>query len=686
MADTVHMQVDAGIATLSIANPPINLLTNAVRQALYQAIDAAVADLDVHTILLTGRGEIFASGLELTQQFNEQKTPTLAQLCDRIAGCEKTVIAVVQGAVLGGALELALVAHARVAEAQAVFGFPAAALGHVPGAGATQRLPRLTGARNAITLLTTGRRISAKEAFEIGAIDRCVDAERWLAGRTLGGEIHQYGSEQALGRVDQPGFDPPAAYLTELEAARQSASGNRREVAKRIVECVEAAMLLPVEAGLNFERLSHDESLSSEQSRALRHLWQAERRLKAAAKIRQVTFDRMGIVGAGQNGRAILSMLAEKLPQLVVVDPDPQTIESVKSQFAGSGQSPVVFSTDYAALSESDFVLCVVADLADVPEDMFAQLDKVLMPQTTIAIVGHSDHLSNLALTSSRSNDVVFLQGLIGPFGDRLAEVVSPAVVSEKAVRDGSAFVDLTGRLLIRAGDKGGIANSLMSGMVQSCSTLLNQGASPYQVDTAMRNWGFFAGPFWMMDQIGLDVIVQSGPPETRRSGDDVLSKMIGALIERGRLGRPVGKGFYQYASKIDTGSQDPEVLEFADALSHSIQNTQQNYFDAHIQNVLLDALVNVGARLLEHRGAGAPSDIDLIMVHQFGFPRWRGGPMFLSDETGLLPIRSRLLRRVADTSDPFWQPAPLFDELIKNGRGFSTMNPATLDLSSRVS
>lgn len=698
MTEVVVSQTDGGVVTLTLSMPPLNLLTQPMRAALLQAFEQAASDEDTHAILLTGRGEMFASGLELTQSYQPEAAPTLAELCNRIADCDKSVIAVLHGSVLGGALELALAADARVAEANTVMGFPGVSLGIVPGAGATQRLPRLTGAQNAMTMLTTGRRIRTDEARAIGLIDRISHADPWAEARELAFDIQQRGQDAALGRNRQPGFEPPAQYLSEVGAARTTAAKRRRELASRVVNCIEAAILLPTEAGLEFERWQHAESLTSPQSRALRHIWHAERRLKAGIRKQGLKLNRVGVIGVGADGLSLVQMLITAGLHCIWFDPDFQAMTAAKLRFdawlqhiaenrglsaaeAQDWAGRLTIAQNYAEFAAVDCVVDALAEPLGGPSEVMVHLDAVLPEGMTIIVLGAGEHPMDWVETSPRAANLVGMGHLSSPFSDRMAEIQVFAQTGAASVSICATLIDRLNRLPVRNGHGNAlISQAMLSGLIETCSSLIEAGESPYDIDTSMRNWGFAAGPFWLIDQLGIDLVLRQIYRDASTSRTRALGAFLRALNERGRLGRSVGKGFYRYMSETDPGNGDPEVLDLIDSLRVPPDDSRAGNHRPLTETVLVDGLINTGAKLLEHRIASIPSDIDLVMVHKFGFPRWRGGPMFLADQEDLLMVRARLLHQFDATGDRFWQPSGLFDELIKNGRGFSALNPAPPD------
>lgn len=685
MAEIVRTEVRDGVAILTLTSPPLNLLSRNLRDALDRAFNDLQDRADVGAVVLAGEGEVFAGGTELTYHYAENEAPTLAGLCASIDASDKPVVAALQGSVLGGGLELALAADVRVAETSCVFGFPGVALGLIPSGGGTQRLPRLVGAANALTLLTTGRRITCEDALGTGLIDRVAEGDLLTAALDMAQALRDQDALTALGRGDAPGFAAPADYLAEIEAERARLSTNRRVAIAKTFACVEAALLLPFAAGQALETLHHEECLRSEQAQALRHVWLSERRLKTV----QRQYRHICIIGAGSLGLSLAHQLGWDGGLISVIDPDYQVLNAAQARYAkllehdreeadllAAGGGHVSFHPSCEPVVGADLIVCTTSDYAN-PDHPVAQALAALLPAHTTVVLAMSDTLEDRSSPQGfRPAETVAIHGLGHATSDRLVEIVTSASVKPQAVSDAAALANQLGKLPVHGGEGRDIASgALIRGLMHATDWFLRQGLSPYQIDLALRQWGMSMGPFRLADQIGLDSVLENLSRATAAAAH--LQETLSALIERGRLGRSVGKGFYRYGTENGKASSDPEVLDMLEQILPLVLGADPaGLNDDAVAQMVQCGLANTGAWLLENRISRVPSDIDLVMVYGFGYPRWRGGPMLWADQQGLLKVRNLLAAQFQKTGDPLWAPANLFDELIKNGRGFSALNP----------
>jgi len=648
---------DGGIVRISIDNPPGNALSPAVRQALWDALETAEADADLRVILLEAEGPEFSIGTDIADEGAAQRPPSLSDLCDRVEACAKPVVAVLQGDALGGGFELALAAHYRLALEGAYVGLPEVTLGMVPGAGGTQRLPRLAGGAAALDILLTGQPVPAAEAQAMGIIDRAARGAAGAAAIAYAGELLETGAGPRPTRDRRAGLRDAGGYMAAVQHHRGRLAGPDVPAPGRIVDCVEAALLLPFDAGLAYERAAAEDCAASAPAQALRHAALAERRAaripeRAQAAPRPVRH--VGLVNAGSD-LAVLALEAG-LP-VTLVAPDPGAVADGIGRLYEAGVAQgrlsdaqrnarlagLTASADPAALAGVDLVI------AAWPPDR-AVTDR-LAPGTVLALTGSTGDVET-------GYDPACVAGLYLPTGARLAEVL---VGAESSARTVATLFEALGTLGMTAVRSMGVrvGPAVNAAMLRAAADMLAQGGSPYRIDAALRGFGFELGPYERLDRDGM----------VARAG--ALGQ---ALEERGWTGRAAGRGFYRYDREAEPRAEDPKVLALLDVHQSESGRPQRSFTADEIVQRIMAAAANAGARLVAAGRVLRPSDIDAAMILGQGFPRWHGGPMMTADQTGLLTVK-RTLDILSEEDPEFWAPAPLFADLIKNGRRFADMN-----------
>ncbi|MFV2034632.1 MAG: 3-hydroxyacyl-CoA dehydrogenase NAD-binding domain-containing protein [Halocynthiibacter sp.] len=697
MNQDVRLEIRDGIATIAINNPPVNALGASVRRGLAKAIDQANSDPLVHAIVIHALGRTFPVGADIREFAKPFSPPGLPALCDQIESVGKPVVAALHGTALGGGLEIALAAHYRIADPAALIGLPEVALGLLPGAGGTQRTARICGAALALELMLSGKQVSVALGVDMGLIDRLSEGD-------LLGEAVDYARSLPAGaegcrptRARREGFKDVQGYVDAVAARRAEFATSPLMAPGKIIDCVEAAILLPFEAGLAFERAAFEDCLQSDQSAALRHAFFAERR---AAKVPELdiaearNIESVGVVGGGTMGSGISVALLNAGYRVVMIERDKEALAVGLARVSASFQRAVTSGrltaeqkiereerltgdTQYGVLAASDLVIeAVVEDLA-VKEEVFARLDAVLKEGAILASNTSFLDIDALATGVSRPQDVIGLHFFSPAHVMTLLEVIVADATLPDVVASGFALAKRLGKIAVRSGVTDGfIGNSILSAYRHATDLLLEEGASPYQVDRAMRDYGFALGPYQVLDLAGLDIswARRKRLAPARDPGARYVS--IGdKLCEAGWLGQKTGRGYYRYPEGGRKGVEDVEVLALIEAERGVKGVVARTVSDAEIRARALAAMVNEGAHLLERGVALRPSDIDTVMIHGYGFARWRGGPMKAPDLTGLLAMRNRLQDYYAQSGDSFWAPAALFDDLIKNGHDFDALN-----------
>ena len=688
MPEPVANRVTDGVAVITIDNPPVNALSAPVRAGLAAALSEAETSASVRVIVLAARGRSWPVGADIHEFDKPPVGPPLSEICTAIALCPKPVLAALHGTALGGGLELALVADYRLAAAGTRLGFPEVSLGLLPGAGGTQRLPRLIGPKAALGMMLSGLPMLARRGVELGLIDEVVTGDVAVAAEELAQKV-----VSGLRRL-RPGPRPdrlredPAQSLAAIADARKGLLGRRLPAPVRIIDCVEAALLLPEEEGAAYEAVAFGDLVESSQSAALRHAFIAERRAGHPPELEGVLprpVAQVGVIGAGPEGTAATLMLLAAGYSVILFDRVTGTLAEGLERIATAHEMAVAAGTlspeqreeawdrVSGAASLAGLAACdLVIEATDLDEPgvarLFAELERELRPSTVLATTHGGIDIDRLAGAGSRADDVIGVYFHDYQANKRLVEIVTGTATAPAVTATILALVRKTGKLAVRARSGAGmISQRLMRAYHLMAEALMEAGASPYDIDRAMVSFGFRHGPCQALDLEGLEgsaggVPGGSAPPTIRQR-----------LVAAGRLGRDSGRGFYRY-DETGRGAEDPEVLELIESVRRDKGIAARSVSGREIRHRAVAAMANEGARLLGEGVASCPLDIDLVMLAGFGFPRWRGGPMQTADQAGLLRIRNDLRDYAREDAD-FWQPADLWDDLIKNGRKFADLN-----------
>ena len=697
--DLVTFQRQADVLVVTIDNPPVNALGVDVRRGLVAAIDAAQADGAAAAVLIVGAGRNFIAGADIREFGKPPQQPSLPEVCARIENCSKPVVAAIHGAALGGGLEIALSAHYRLAVPSAKLGLPEVQLGLMPGSGGTQRAPRLIGVKAALDLMLSGRHAGAKEALALGLVDRLGEGADALA------EGLAYAKELAAGKAPVRRTRDASAALADKDAQRAALEAGRADTAKKsrglfspmkIVEATEAALSLPFDEGMALERKLFLQCIDSPQRAGLIHAFFAEREvLKApetkAAKPRAI--ESCGIVGGGTMGAGIaVAMLDAGLPVTMIERDEPSLargrahVEKVydgliqKGRMTAEAKAAVMArfsgSTAYDALAKADLVVEAVFEDMGVKKAVFAELDRVCKPGAVLATNTSYLDIDEIAASISRPGDVLGLHFFSPANIMKLLEIVVPAKVSADVVATGFELAKKLKKTPVRAGVCDGfIGNRILAVYRQAADHMMEDGASPYQIDKAVREFGYPMGPFQVSDLAGGDIgwATRKRKAATRDPKARYV-QIADRICERGWFGQKTGRGYYLYPEGARTGTPDPEVEAIIDTERQRAGVTPRTFTDEEIMRRYMAAMVNEGANVVHQRIALRPLDVDVTFLYGYGFPRHRGGPMKYADTVGLPKVLADI-REFAKEDPLFWKPSPLLVELVERGADFSSLN-----------
>lgn len=687
------------VLVVTIDNPPVNALGAAVRQGLLAAMQQAQADAAVAAVLLVGAGKAFIAGADIREFGKPPVPPALPEVCRAIEGSDKPVVAVLHGAALGGGLEVALSAHYRLALPAATVGLPEVNLGLLPGSGGTQRAPRLMGVQAATAMMLSGQHLKAQAALQAGLVDKLVEgADAQAAGLAYVRELLT--AKAPVRRTRDLAIVEPQAALAWLEGQKAETAKKARGLFSplKIIECVQAAVQLPFDQGLARERALFIECLDSPQRAGLIHAFFAEREVAKvpeaqAAQPRPVAS--VAVIGGGTMGAGIaVAALDAGLP-VTMIERDAESIargranvEKVNNGLVAKGRmteaakaavmARYIGSTDYADIAQVDLVIEAVFEDIEVKKAVFRELDRVCKPGAVLATNTSYLDIDAIAASTSRPQDVIGLHFFSPANIMKLLEIVVPAKVAADVVATAFELAKKLKKVPVRAGVCDGfIGNRILAVYKQAADYLMEDGASPYEIDAAVRGFGFAMGPFQVTDLAGGDI--GWATRKRRAATRDPKARYVeiaDRICERGWFGQKTGRGFYLYPEGARVGQPDPEVLAIVDSERAKKGITPRSFTADEIMCRYMAAMVNEGAKVVAEGIALRPLDVDVTFVAGYGFPRHRGGPMKWADMTGLDKVLADI-QAFAKEDPLFWKPAPLLEQLVAEGRNFDSLNKA---------
>ena len=685
MTSPVSYELVEEIGVITVDNPPVNALSQVVRQGIHDAVRLGQTDAS-KAILILCAGRTFIAGADIREFGQPPQEPYLPDLCAEIENSSKLVVAALHGTALGGGFEVALGCHYRCALPTARVGLPEVKLGLLPGAGGTQRTPRLAGAMAALDLITSGNPVDAGRAASLGLVDHLVEGDlreaalAWCRDLVAKKASRRKTSEL---RVESVSDGVLADYRARL------AKRARGQVApQKIIECIEAAMTMPFPDGMATERKKFIECMHSPQSAAMRHMFFAEREaakvsgLPANTELRNI--DKVGVIGAGTMGGGIAMNFANAGMEVTLLEVSDEALsnglQTIDRNYMGGikrgklteaealeRRGRITGTTTYAALADADLIVEAVFESLDLKQDIFAELDSVCKQGAILATNTSYQDVNRIAAATRRPEDVIGLHFFSPAHIMKLLEVVRADKTADDVLATCMALARRIRKTPVVSGVcYGFIGNRMLGHYGREAQLCVIEGATPETVDTAMEQWGMAMGPLAVFDLAGLDVgyKARQGLPEDKR-GDPRAFRVVDALVEMGRNGQKTGAGFYRYDPDTRKRSNDPDVQALIAREADKLGIVRRDIDSSEIVDRLIFALANEGMKIVEEGIAQRPGDIDVVYVYGYGFPAFRGGPMHYADTVGL----DHVLQRVREFRQRFgaenWTPAPLLEKLV---------------------
>ena len=687
----LNYRIEDGIALLAISNPPVNALAQPLRAELLAAVQSAMTDPAVYAAVIHGSGRCFVAGADLREFEAPPRAPLLNDVLLAIEASGKLTLAAMHGLALGGGLELALACHYRCATADTRLGFPEIKVGLIPGSGGTQRLPRVVGATTALEMMLGGAPISAARALELGILDRLVaEADVAQAGAAFARELLSRNSAPRRLRDLAPEPAPGDAALFARELERLAPMGADQPAGRAIVECVAAAFQQPFDAALALSRRRFEECRTSLASRSLRHLFFAERAASPAFQTGARPVQKVAVVGAGTMGSGIATSLASCGYEVTLIDRDQAAVNAglgrVTAAIAGAASkgrmsaddaaialSRVTGACELAAAAPADLVIEAVFESLAIKQDIFRSLDGLCREDALLATNTSTLDIDTLAACTSRPQQFVGMHFFSPAHVMRLVEIIRGRASSPATIATAMAVARRMDKIGIVVGNCFGFTgNRMLYAYGRENQLMLLEGASPSQIDAALKTFGMAMGPNAVGDLAGLDVGYQVRRARRDRPADPRFYRVADLLVEAGRLGQKSGRGAFRYEPGSRAALPDPEVEALIAAESRRLGIERHTIADPEIVERCSYALINEGAAILSERIAASAADIDVIWCNGYGFPRWRGGPMFHADAIGLPRVLAGVQQYARAQGAQYWQPAPLLVELARSGATFA--------------
>jgi 3-hydroxyacyl-CoA dehydrogenase len=684
--DVVDLDVRGGVAVVRVDNPPVNALGRAVRDGIYDAVTRAQQDAAVQALVLVCAGKTFIAGADIREFGKPAEGRSLPEVLDSIEKGPKPVVAAIHGTALGGGLEVALTCHYRVSVPTAKFGLPEVKLGILPGAGGTQRLPRVVGVERALDMITSGDPVGAKEALELGLVDAIVEGDLTEAAVKFASKVAA--DKKPLPRVrdrdDKIENVDPSVFAKFRKSIAKKTKGF--PAPEKIVQCIEAAVSKPFDEGIQFERQAFNELRASNESKAQRYYFFAERE---AAKVPDVPSEtpqrnikKVGVIGAGTMGGGIAMNFLNLGTPVVIVETKQDALDRgisvIRKNYERTASKGKLTAADVEKrmglitptlqieqLADCDLVIEAVFELMEIKKEIFGKLDRVMKQGAILATNTSYLDVNEIASVTKRPQDVIGLHFFSPANVMKLLEIVRGDKTAKDVIATSMSLGKTIGKVPVLVGVcRGFVGNRMLAARRDQAQGLLMSGTMPWDIDRVLEDFGMPMGPFAMGDLAGLDI----GYDAKNAKPDTVLRDK---LVELGRRGQKTGAGYYSYDPQTRERKVDPMVGELVTEYAKKAGGEQRKAGDQEILERCLYSMVNEGAKILEEGVALRASDIDVVWVNGYGWPVYRGGPMFWADTVGLKKVAEALKGYQAKFGDA-WKPSALLLKLAEEGKTFT--------------
>jgi 3-hydroxyacyl-CoA dehydrogenase len=700
MTSAVSLTKQGGIAIITIDNPPVNALSHDVRQGLLANITTAEQDNDVSAIVIACNGRTFIAGADISEFGKTPLEPHLPDVLAKVDGCSKPVIGALFGSVLGGGFEVALSCHYRIALKSTKLGLPEVTLGLIPGAGGTQLLPRIGGVDIALEMITSGKPKTADTLLNCGVIDQLVE-ESSTEGNLLAQAINFandiVSQDKGPRSVSKMNVQVPAnmAETFELWRTKLAKKARGQKAPQSCIDSIENAVSMPFKEGIAKEREMFVACRGSSQSRAMRHAFFAERtasKLPAPINkdIQPLEINSVAVIGAGTMGGGIAMCFAKAGIAVKLLEMTEENlsrgITAIEGRFNQALKRGLMSekklsqcmgliegTCDYQDLADVDLVVEAAFETMAVKRDIFSKLDEVCKAQTILASNTSYLDINQIAQSTKRAEKVLGMHFFSPANIMKLLEVVRAEKTDEQTIKTAMALGKKIGKISVAVNVcYGFVGNRMYACYGREANMLLLEGASPAQIDKAMQKWGMAMGPLAVNDMSGIDIAYKARKENQNLPDDPAYFCAANLMVESGRLGQKTGAGFYNYDQDTGRKVDDESVLSIFENKANELSIPRRtDISDEEIQQRLIFALINEGAYIIEEGIASRASDIDVIWLNGYGFPRYLGGPMCYANEVGLEKVVSTIKGFQQQLGERYWTPAPLLEKLVKEGRSF---------------
>lgn len=686
----VDLEIRDGVAVVRIDNPPVNALSKGVRNGLYEAVLKAEADDEASAILIICEGRTYIAGADIREFGKPQRGVPLFEVQDVIEGASKPVVSTIHGTCLGGGLEVAICCHYRVGVPTARFGFPEVKLGILPGAGGTQRLPRIVGVEKALEMMVKGGMVDANFALENGLIDALVD-DLYEGGMAMAKKVVEEGRplikvRDANDKLEEAKKDPKLFHRFRKRVARKTRGFDAPE---SIIQCVEDTLIKSFDDGIQGERDRFQVLVNGIKSEAQRYYFFAERQARKIPDVPKDTetipIGKVGMIGAGTMGGGISMNFLSRGTPVTIVEANQEALdrglEVVRKNYLRGVKRGRLTEADVEALmgrltptlsledvADCDMVIEAVFENMDLKKEVFTKLDAIVKEGAILATNSSALDVNAIAAVTKRPEMVVGTHFFSPANIMRLLEVIRAEKTSKKVLATVMALAKRLGKVPVVSGVcPGFIGNRILAQRGVQAQKLIFEGSMPWDVDRVIFDFGFPMGPFAMEDLAGIDI----GWDAESSQGDKNIHHR---LCELDRRGQKNGKGWYNYNPETRFRTTEPLVEKLVLEFSERMGKTRRKISDEEILQRCIYPMINEGAKILEEGISQRPSDIDVVWVNGYGWPVYRGGPMFYADTVGLDKVLAKLKEFQEQHGDDFWQPATLIEKLVAEGKGFKDL------------